>query len=397
MTCTWLGNRAVAGRRTSGGRGARAVVRAAFVVLLAGVAALTASPASAAAPPLSSPTIVGHFDLAAGQQPENITLLPDGSPVVTFSFARQVARIDRSGGAHILATLPAPPPGSTPPPIAGAPVVTGVVRADDGALFVNYAAGTAKLTGTWVLRPGRSPHRIAALPAGGFPNGLALDARGNYLYAVDSVPGSVWRIPVDGGPARLWASGRPLALVSLLGANGIKVHHGAVWVTNTDRATLLRIPVTSKGAAGRPASRRLRPDGCRRLRVHRSGRHGPRRPERAERGRPRPRQRNAHHRAHRRRRTPEPDRGGGAVRQGPRHQCRVLHPDGPEPAARAPGALSPGAPQAQLEAAPADRGAGLGRRVAREAVGMSRRRGQLMSTAIFNCPGRGAIAASKAA
>jgi sugar lactone lactonase YvrE len=249
MTGTSLGNRDIGGRRPAR-RGGGRVVRAALSVLLAGVAVLAASPASAVAPPLCCPKIVGHFDLAAGQQPENITLLPDGSPVVTFSFARQVARIDRSGAAHILATLPAPPPGSTPPPITGTPVVTGVVRAADGTLFVNYAAGTARLTGIWALRPGRSPHRIAALPAGGFPNGLALDERHGYLYAVDSVPGSVWRVPVDGGPATVWASGSRLTLVSLLGANGIKVHNGAVWVTNTDRETLLRIPVTSKGAAG---------------------------------------------------------------------------------------------------------------------------------------------------
>jgi sugar lactone lactonase YvrE len=170
--------------------------------------------------------------------------------VVTFSFARQVARIDRSGGARILATFPAPPPGSIPVPVTGAPVVSGVVSADDGTLYVNYAAGSADLTGVWALRPGRAPYRIAALPAGGLPNGLALDAENGYLYATDGVPGSVWRVPVDGGPATVWASGGPLALVSLLGANGVKVHDGAVWVTNTDQATLLRIPITSEGTAG---------------------------------------------------------------------------------------------------------------------------------------------------
>jgi hypothetical protein len=226
------------------------VARAVLAVLVVGAAALVASPASAVAPPLSSPRIVAHLDLAAGQQPENIALLPDGSAVVTFSFARQVARIDRSGGVHVLATFPAPPPGSAPPPLTGAPVVTGVVRAGDGTLYVNYAAGSAGLTGVWALRPGRPPHRIAALPAGGFPNGLALDARHGWLYATDSVPGAVWRVPLVGGAPTVWADGEELTRVDLVGANGIKLHDGAVWVANTDRGTLLRIAVTSRGTAG---------------------------------------------------------------------------------------------------------------------------------------------------
>jgi hypothetical protein len=250
MTGTGAGIHADGTGRPAGGRGSRGAASAVLVVLLAGVLALAAVPASAVAPPLSSPSIVAHFDLAAGQQPENIAVLPDGSSVVTFSFARQVARIDRSGAVHVLATLPAPPPGTTPPPLTGAPVVTGVARGYDGTLYVNYAAGSADLTGIWAVRPGRAPERIAALPAGGFPNGLAFDARHGYLYATDSVPGTVWRVSVHGGAPAVWASAQPLSLVTLVGANGIKVRDGAVWVTNTDRGTLLRIPVTSKGDAG---------------------------------------------------------------------------------------------------------------------------------------------------
>ena len=250
MTGTQAGICAEGTGRPAGGRSGRGAVRAALIGLLAGVLALAAVPASAVAPPLSSPSIVAHFDLATGQQPENIAMLPDGSSVVTFSFARQVARIDRSGGVHVLATLPAPPPGTTPPPLSMAPAVTGIAQGDDGTLYVNYAAGSADLTGIWALRPGCAPERIAALPAGGFPNGLAFDARHGYLYATDSVPGTVWRVSVDGGTAAVWASAEPLALVSLVGANGIKVRDGAVWITNTDRGTLLRIPVTREGGAG---------------------------------------------------------------------------------------------------------------------------------------------------
>ncbi|MDU8990944.1 MULTISPECIES: NHL repeat-containing protein [Streptomyces] len=35
-----------------------------------------------------------------------------------------------------------------------------------------------------------------------------------------------------------------------LGANGLRFHNGAVWVSNLSKGTLLRIPVTAKGTPG---------------------------------------------------------------------------------------------------------------------------------------------------
>lgn len=48
----------------------------------------------------------------------------------------------------------------------------------------------------------------------------------------------------------MWASGSALAPAGFIGANGLKVRDGAVWVTNTDQGTLLRIPIGPGGAAG---------------------------------------------------------------------------------------------------------------------------------------------------
>src|SRR5689334_9994745 len=75
---------------------------------------VSATPATAAAPPVSRARIVAHFDLAAGQQPENIALEPDGSADLTFSFAHQVVRVTRTGKVRVLAQLPAPDHPATP-------------------------------------------------------------------------------------------------------------------------------------------------------------------------------------------------------------------------------------------------------------------------------------------
>jgi DNA-binding beta-propeller fold protein YncE len=220
----------------------RALTAVAIAGLVAGCAAETSAPTSAsgtsgqasAAPTtapvtgLSDPQIIAHLDLAKGQMPENVALLPDGSVAATFALARQVVRITQDGTVEALADLPTPP-ADAKSPVLGAPFLGGIVRADDGTLYFNYATGSDDLTGVWQLTPGDSPRRIAALPANALPNGLALDFANGDLYVADSVLSTIWRVPAGGDTPTAWATGTPLASTGgYLGVNGIKVHNGAV-------------------------------------------------------------------------------------------------------------------------------------------------------------------------
>ncbi|MYW18901.1 hypothetical protein GT039_25815 [Streptomyces sp. SID2955] len=226
----------------------------------AAVAALTlglvmtapAAPAAEDDPLVTDARVVARFGLAAGQTPENIALEPDGSADLTFAFARRVAHVTVDGTTTSRAQLPEVADPDTP--VVHSAVVTGIARAHDGTLYVAYATGTRE-TGVWRVSPGAAPVQIAQLPPDGFPNGLALDERRGVLYAADSVRGTVWRVPQAGGAATAWATGPALAPLpappaSGLGANGVKVHRDAVWVSNTDRGTLLRLPVLPDGSAG---------------------------------------------------------------------------------------------------------------------------------------------------
>jgi hypothetical protein len=133
-------------------------------------------------------------------------------------------------------------------PVLGFALTTGIDRSRDGTLYFLYASGSADLTGLWRLRPGGTPQRITALPPDGLPNGLALDERAGRFYITDSVLGRVLTVPVTGGEPVVWSAAPELSAAGFLGANGVKVRDGAVWVSNLDRGTLLRIPVRGDGA-----------------------------------------------------------------------------------------------------------------------------------------------------
>ncbi|MFD0278068.1 hypothetical protein ACFVHB_29755 [Kitasatospora sp. NPDC127111] len=210
------------------------------------LALLAATPATAVAPPLSDPHVLVHFDPKLGQLAENIALEPDGSADVTFLAARQVARVGLDGSVTVLATLPAPT--NPDAPVVHFPAATGIARAHDGTLFIGYATGD-ELSGIWRLTPAGVLTQLASIP-NTLVNGLTLDERKGQIYAADSGRGVIWRVSTGTGEATAWASGPDLEPAGFIGANGIKKHHGAIWVSNTDKGTLLRIPICPDGSSG---------------------------------------------------------------------------------------------------------------------------------------------------
>jgi len=213
-------------------------------LVLAGAFTASAIPAFASSFPVTDAHIVAHFDFTAGQQPENITLEPNGDADVTFAFAHQVARVTPQGKITILATLPAATSGTT--------AVSGIARTCDGTLYVNYLDIGGTQSGIWRVNRNGSTEPVAALPDAGFLNGLALDPGTGTLFTVDSYSGTVWKVWPRSGKAEVWASGQDLQPTAPggFGVNGLKVHDGSVWVSNSSQGTLLRIPMLPDGTAG---------------------------------------------------------------------------------------------------------------------------------------------------
>lgn len=215
--------------------------------LAAGAFTASAGPAGAedTTLTLSNPRIVAHFDLSAGQTPEDVAVEPNGSADISFSEADEAARVSLDGHVSVLGQLPRTGT-CAPNPVA---LSLGLVRAPDGTLFLVDCTGGAD-TGVWRIRPGLAPTQIASLPANSFPNDMALDVLHGQLYIADSALATVWRVPIAGGAPLAWISDATLAKTSFIGANGIAIHDQAVWVSNTDAGTIMRIPIQPDGSAG---------------------------------------------------------------------------------------------------------------------------------------------------
>jgi hypothetical protein len=224
---------------------------AALVAPAAAVAAVAvpgAAPASASTggPIVTGVHTVASFDYAAGQQPESVTVNPDQSLTISMlGFLNrqppELLRISRSGQQTVLVTGNA------------GEAIGGNVRGRDGSVYYNMLSADPARSGIWRIPPGGVPEHIGAIP-GAFLNGLTIDPVTQTLYSCDSLAGAIWSVPASGGTATLWLASQALAPAQSgpghLGVNGMEFHQGAVWASNTDKGTLLRIPVTGTGAPG---------------------------------------------------------------------------------------------------------------------------------------------------
>jgi sugar lactone lactonase YvrE len=226
------------------------------------LAALLLVPLASGAAASGHVATIVEFDAAAGQFPEGLAVDEGGDVLVSFAPLGELAEIDLDE-----ATSPrVEPVGSVPGVDPAADIgLLGLAIGPRGDVYGAVVAPAAQ--GVWRFdeRSG-TPERLAGTEAIGFPNGLAFYPHGNLYVASSSEPsspagalqGGIWRIAPDGSVERLLVDEAlggtgTLLLPTGVGANGIAYCDGALYVTNTDKGTLLRIPVDEDGALGEPA------------------------------------------------------------------------------------------------------------------------------------------------
>ncbi len=127
-----------------------------------------------------------------------------------------------------------------------------------------YAAKKAGNTGVYRIARDGTVSLLPGTEAIVFPNALAFDPRGN-LYITETFsltgsgygPGGIWRVPRGGNAELLMRhellTGVPPHLLGFpAGANGISWHQGNLFVANTERAVVLKIPVLRDGSLAEP-------------------------------------------------------------------------------------------------------------------------------------------------
>jgi sugar lactone lactonase YvrE len=215
------------------------------VAIMSTLLAVAGSLASSRAAGAVTLRTVATFDRSRGETPENLVVAGDGTVYVSLAFASTIARVAPDGTRASAAI-----------PTAGG-ITVGLAR-HLGDLYVAVRSDDAAAAGIWrvPLSTFAGPRRVAALPTDSFPNGMAFDRRGR-LYVADSSLGAVWRLLPGSTQPTIWRAdalleptGETFMGFPLPGANGIELHHGAVFVSNTATRQILRIPIRRDGSAG---------------------------------------------------------------------------------------------------------------------------------------------------
>ena len=171
---------------------------------------------------------------------ENLVFDRQGRAYVTSHEDGTLYRYSAGGRLQTFARVPGKVAGIALHPSKGL-LVSGADSSGRATVFAVSLAGRASVAGT--------------LPDAIFLNGLAQLDADNYLIS-DSYKGVIWRFNASNGQATEWLAHPLLSRADtsnpIPAANGLKIRHRTVWVSNTARQTLLAVPVLASGVAGVP-------------------------------------------------------------------------------------------------------------------------------------------------
>ncbi|MDQ3679878.1 MAG: SMP-30/gluconolactonase/LRE family protein [Actinomycetota bacterium] len=187
------------------------------------------------------------FDASAGELPESLVVDRRGTIYVSLAPIGQVRAIAPDGGQHLVATLP----------VGSGFGALGLAVGPRDDIYVAVSTFDPATNGVYRIGRGGGAERLPGTQAIVLPNGLAFDRRGN-LFVTDSAGGAIWRIPRN-GTAQLWLRHPLLAGDNSapppvpLGANGIALRFGTLLVTNTEKGSIIQVPVEPDASPGTPS------------------------------------------------------------------------------------------------------------------------------------------------
>lgn len=201
-----------------------------------------------------APEVVVAFDPNKGQFVEGLDI-KDGTAYVGALPTGQIVTVD-------LAKRTIADYGATPSFPQNGGALVGLTLGPDGALYaaLNITAAGGPKTGVYRVAPtGGAATLFASDPGMLFANDLRFTAAGDLLVS-DSISGTIFKIDKVGAVSK-WLSDpllTPDATVCgvntmyHLGINGFVLSGDAYYATNTDRASIVKIPVKADGSAGTP-------------------------------------------------------------------------------------------------------------------------------------------------
>jgi len=171
---------------------------------------------------------------------ESIASGPDDSLYATSLFEGILYR-QKDGVATKLTTLDG--------------MLAGLTFADDNHLLVT---GTSKQEGPLVLRVNTTSGNseiIARFPEAKLLNGITKLSDGVFLIA-DSFKGVIWKLDIKNGATSLWLDHdllhSPAPEKQQPGVNGIKLHNHAIYISNTNKKLLVKIPLNANQSPATP-------------------------------------------------------------------------------------------------------------------------------------------------
>jgi len=202
------------------------------------------------------------FSLAQLEFPEGVAVDKVGnvyvsirqSPFGPLPLSDQIWKFSPSGAKTMLADFGPPGGGGC-----------GLAVDAEGNVYMARTGAAAPYNGVYRVD---AQGNIALIPGTQnivFPDGLAFDKQGNlYITEVFSfdpygfAQGGIWRVPKGRGTAELWLRHdlltglAPTLFPFPVGANGIAFYLGNLYVINTDKALVVRVPVLPDGSPSQP-------------------------------------------------------------------------------------------------------------------------------------------------